>query len=648
MRQGRSLSELMHALVVGAVAAIAAGPAGALELVETPTLETTHKGIDLPPVAERAPSEPLVADFAASGQQPGRHGGSLQTIIGRAKDIRLINVWGYARLVGYDGKLELVPDILKKVDVEDGRVFTLHLRQGHKWSDGHPFTAEDFRFWWQDVANNAELNPNGPEQFMRVDDELPDFEVIDETTVRFTWKDVNPVFLPTLAKARPPFIYRPAHYLKQFHIDYADKDTLEKLAEEAKVRNWAALLNSKDNMYDANNPDEPSLQPWVPTASATDRRFVMVRNPYYHRVDPAGRQLPYIDQVIMSVANGRLIPAKTQAGESMLQTRNISFSDITVLKTGEKNADYTTRLWPIAKGAQVALYPNLTVKDPVWRALNRDARFRHALSLGIDRRMINRVLFFGFATEANNTVLPLSPLFKEDYQTKWARYDVAEANRLLDEIGLTERRGDGIRLMPDGRPLEIIVETAGESQEEIDALELIAETWAEIGVKLFPKPSQREVIRNRALAGQLVMGVWSGYDNGVPTADMPPSEFAPTAVESFNWPAWGAYHESQGKEGEAIDYEPARQLIEEYVFWRHATTTEARTKHWQRILEIHADETFSIGIVAMARQPVVVANKVRNVPEDGIFGWDPGAQYGLHRMDAFWIDDGQQKTAAKE
>ncbi len=628
--------------------AATAAPVSAFELVETPTLERSHPGIALPPVAERLPDEPLVADFAATGQKPGRLGGDLQTIVGKSKDIRLINVWGYARLVGYDGNFALRPDILKSVEVDRGRIFTLHLRKGHKWSDGHPFTSEDFRFWWQDIANHQKLNPNGPEQFMRVDDELPEFEVIDETTIRYTWKDPNPVFLPTLAKARPPFIYRPAHYLKQFHADYVDKAKLDELVADTKARSWASLFNGRDNMYKANNPDLPSLQPWVSTKAETKRRFVMVRNPYYHRVDPTGRQLPYIDRVIMSVASGRLIPAKAQAGESMLQARNLAFSDITVLKTGEKEAGYSSRLWPIAKGAQLALYPNLTVKDPVWRKLNRDKRFRHALSLGIDRRMINRVLFFGFAVESNNTVLPMSPLFEEEFRTKWARYDVDEANRLLDEIGLTKRRGDRIRLLPDGRPLEIIVETAGESQEQIDALELVGETWAEIGVKLFAKPSQRDVIRNRALAGQLVMAIWNGYDNGVPTPEMPPKELAPTAVEAFSWPAWGAYHESLGKEGEAVDYAPARELIEQYVYWRHSSTIQDRTKIWKRMLSIHAEETFTIGIVAQARQPVVVSNKLRNVPEEGIYGWDPGAQYGIHRMDAFWLDGGPPTTAGKE
>ena len=98
-------------------------------------------------------------------------------------------------------------------------------------------------------------------------------------------------------------------------------------------------------MYNAKNVDMPSLQPWVRTRDDSDLRFVLERNPYYHRVDSAEHQLPYLDEVIMTVADGKLIPAKAQAGESNLQARNLSFSDITVLKKGEKQNGYVTALW---------------------------------------------------------------------------------------------------------------------------------------------------------------------------------------------------------------------------------------------------------------------------------------------------------------
>jgi peptide/nickel transport system substrate-binding protein len=251
-----------------------------------------------------------------------------------------------------------------------------------------------------------------------------------------------------------------------------------------------------DNLYEGDNPDLPSLQPWVNTTKPPADRFVAVRNAYFHRVDERGRQLPYIDRFVLAIADSKLIPAKAGSGDADLQARDLNFNNYTFLKQGEKTNGYRTLLWRAARGSHIALFPNLNVNDPVWRTLLRDVRFRHALSLGIDRSLVNQVLYFGLAVEANNTVLEASPLYRSDYRTRWARYDRKAANRLLDEIGL-KRGGDGVRRLPDGRQLELIVRRPGESTEQTDVLELIRETWREIGIKLFSKPSQREAFRNR-------------------------------------------------------------------------------------------------------------------------------------------------------
>ncbi|MEJ8572416.1 ABC transporter substrate-binding protein [Microbaculum marinum] len=618
--------------------ALAFNPAAALEYKETESLGRTHDAAALPPVAERLPREPLVVDLQAQGREIGKHGGDLETLIGRAKDARLINVWGYARLVGYDGKLNLVPDILESVEVEDDRVFTLHLREGHKWSDGEPFTSEDIRYWWDDIVNEPSLTPSGPDPFMLVDGKPPTFEVIDETTVRFSWDGPNPLFLPTLAAARDPFIYRPAHYLRQFHTRYGDEAKIQELVDKYRASSWAAVHNGMDEMYDATNPDLPTLQPWVLESDGDGQRFVMVRNPYYHRVDTAGQQLPYIDRIVMSVADGRLVATKTQAGESDLQARGLSLSDATVLKRGEADQHYKTLLWPLSYASQVALYPNLTVKDPEWRKLLRDARFRHALSLAINRDHINRAIYLGLGKPGNNTVLPESPLFEEKFRIEHATLDIEGANKRLDDLGLAKRNAEGIRLMPSGRPLEIIVETAGESQEQLDVLELIAGDWKKIGIALYAKPSQRDVIFNRALSGDLVMGVWSGWDNGIATADMAPDELAPVHGDSsLLWPAWGDYWESKAASGEPVDYPPAQELLDLYKRWLSSGSDAERREIWKKMLEIHARETLIIGIVNGVRQPVVVSDHVRNVPVDAFYGWDPGAQFGIWRMDEFFM-----------
>ncbi len=622
------LNAIRAALILSA--ALFAAPSSALELIETPGIDPT-----LPPVAERVPSEPLIVDMEANGRKTGVPGGTIETLIGRAKDVRLINVWGYARLVGYNEKLELVPDILESFEVEDGRIFTLHTRKGHKWSDGHPFGAEDIRYYFEDIVSNEDLTPSGLPPFLLVNGQGPKFEVLDETTVRFTWADPNPLFLPELAKSRPPFIYRPAHYLKQFHDKYGDPDFIAKEAEKVKARSWAPLHNKKDDMYNAKNVDIPSLQPWVRTRDDSDLRFVLERNPYYHRVDSAGHQLPYVDEVVMTVADGKLIPAKAQAGESNLQARNLSFADITVLKKGEKQNGYVTALWSNTKGSEISILPNLTVKDPVWRELMRDARFRHALSLSIDRNLMNRVLFFGLGTPGNDTVLAASPLYKAEYTTKWAEFDPDQANALLDEIGLTKRNSEGTRLLPDGRPAEIIVETSGEEQVQDDALELIAEMWKGIGIKLFAKPSQRDNMRERAVSGELMMSVWWGFENGIPTSEMPPEDYAPVHGDRMEWYAWGDHYETGGEVGEKPDWAPAERLMELYKSWLVSKTAEERTAIWDEILQIHADETLHIGLVSGVRQPVVVKG-LENVPMEGIYGWDPGAHFGIHRMDEFF------------
>ena len=621
------------------VAAFASAEAAGNPYIETPALAEEIAAGRLPPVAQRLPARPLVVPLAGNGLAPGEHGGELRLLMGRSKDVRLMVVYGYARLVGYDRGYRLVPDLLEGVDVEEGRIFTLRLRPGHRWSDGHPFTSEDFRYYWEDVATHEALAPFGPPRAYLVEGEPPRFEVLDEHSVRYTWPRPNPFFLPALAGARPEPLYAPAHYLEAFHARYTGEDALRKLAREEGKRNWAAVHTSRFRPYKNTNPDLPTLQPWVNTTAPPSQRYVFARNPWFHRVDTNGRQLPYIDRVVMNISDGKLVPAKTGAGESDLQARHLSFNDYTFLKQSEKRNAKQVRLWETTRGAHVALYPNLNVEDSGWRALLRDVRFRRALSLATDRHEINQVIYFGLATEGNDTVHAKCPLYDEGYRTRWARFDLDAANALLDEIGLVERNDEGIRLMPDGRPLEIIVETAGEDTEQTDVLELVGWTWKEAGIKLFSKPLQREVFRNRIFSGQTVVSVWSGIENGLPVPDMSPRGLAPTSQDQYQWPRWGQHYESAGASGEAPALAPARELVALNRGWLSAPDTAARRTIWKRMLEIRADNVFSIGIVSGVPQPVVVDARLRNVPEQGIYNWDPGAHFGIYRPDTFWFED---------
>jgi peptide/nickel transport system substrate-binding protein len=604
---------------------------GQPSFVEPPSLAAEVKAGKLPPLAKRLPHEPLVTQVATQG----RHGGTLNSLAGRARDTRLFTIYGYARLVGYDQKFNLVADLLQSFDVKEGRIFTLKLRAGHRWSDGHPFTAEDFRYYWEDVANNKELSPAGPPRELMVGEELPKFEVLSPTEVRYSWSKPNPEFLPRLAGASPLYIFRPAHYMKAFHKKYSEK-VRKADADGSATRKWSATHNRMDNLYDSDNPDLPTLNPWMNTTRPPADRFVAVRNPYFHRVDAKGNQLPYIDRFVLAIADSKLIPAKTGAGEADLQARDLNFSNFTFLKQNEKTNGYRTLLWKPGKGAHFALFPNLNANDDVWRAVLRDVRFRRALSLAIDRSLVNQSLYFGLAVESGNTVLEASPLYKPEFRKAWSRYDKKTAAKLLDDMGL-KRGPDGIRLLPDGRPLEIIVETAGESTEQTDVLELIRETWREAGIKLFSKPSQREAFRTRIFSGETLMSVWSGLDNGLPTPETSPEELAPTNQVHLQWPKFGQYWETSGKSGVAPDIPEVKELVDLYRGWRAAATSEERARIWQRMLAIHAEQQFTIGVVTAVPQPVVARETLVNVPKDGYYNWDPGAFFGIYRPETFFF-----------
>ncbi len=606
----------------------------AAESIETPMYKDDVAAGKLPPVSERVPRAPLVVALEGGAGVPGRHGGTLNMLIGRSRDVRMLVVYGYARLVGYDRNLALAPDIVESYDVKEDRSFTFRLRKGHRWSDGEPFTTEDFRYYWEDVANNRELSPTGPPRDLLVDGEPPKFEILDAQTVRFTWSKPNPDFLPNLAGASSLFIYRPAHYLRKFHKKYSKK-VAEAEANGTAKRKWSQIHNRLDNMYQFDNPDLPTLQPWMNTTRPPADRFVALRNPYFHRVDVNGRQLPYVDQVIMAVADSKLIPAKTGAGEADLQARELQFNNYTFLKQHEKRNSYRTLLWRTGSGSQFALYPNLNVNDPVWRQVLRDVRFRRALSLAIDRSLVNQVIYFGLGAESNNTVLAESPLFREKYRRRWASYDRKAANTLLDSIGLLRGR-DGVRRLPDGRPLEIIVETAGEGTEQTDVLELIRETWREVGIQLFTKPSQRENFRKRVFSGETVMAAWSGLDNGVPTPEMSPEMLAPTNQQQLQWPKFGQFFETSGKAGDALDMPEVKALAALLQDWYGATDRAERERIWHRMLEIHAEQQFVIGVVSGVPQPVIARTTLMNVPERGLYNWNPGAFFGIYRPDTFW------------
>ena len=210
--------------------------------------------------------------------------------------------------------------------------------------------------------------------------------------------------------------------MKQFHEKYQDEAKLDELVEENRREELEELCTMRmARQYRPENPDLPTLDPWRNTTKPPAEQFIFERNPYFHRVDENGLQLPYVDQFALNVSSSSIIPAKAGAGETDLQFTGIDFADFTFLRDAESRFPVKVSLWKRTQGSRVALLPNLNFADPVWRPLLQDVRVRRALSLAIDRREINMAVFYGLAKESADTVLPESRLFRPEYRDRLDR-----------------------------------------------------------------------------------------------------------------------------------------------------------------------------------------------------------------------------------
>ncbi len=295
-------------------------------------------------------------------------------------------------------------------------------------------------------------------------------------------------------------------------------------------------------------------------------------------------------------------------------------------------------LWKRIQGSRVVFFPNLNCKDDVWRNLWRDVRVRRALSLAINRREINKAAFFGLARESANTILPESPLFKPEYRDAWSAFDPVKANQLLDEAGLTGRGPEGERLLPDGRSARIIIETAGENTVESDVLELVRDHWSEVGIKIFVRVSQRELLRRRVKGGDTIMTVAQGLDNGVPTADMSPKELAPTTDDQMHWPLWGfitcpaavmARHPTCRRRSPFPNFLPAGAALQ---------ASRSESASGTKCCISTQIRCFTIGTVNSTLQPVAHSSLLKKRAQRRALRFDPLSYLGVYMPDTFWYD----------
>lgn len=264
----------------------------------------------------------------------------------------------------------------------------------------------------------------------------------------------NPLMLERLASDYEG-IAQPAHYLTAFHPELGDSQFL---AAEMQRQGAASLRQLYTRIRHISNPDHPRLWPWILLERPTQTPVKAVRNPYYWAVDSSGRQLPYLDQVVIDIRAPRMIPLAAAHGQLTFQEQFLDLRDYSYLRAMEAKGLCRIYNWRSSFGSRWSIYPNLnrvvTADDEAsaWKArLLNDRRFRQAVSVAMDRREMIRINNLGFGEPAQLAPPADSPYNVPVLHSAYVDYDPEQANQLLDNLGLTMRDAEGYRTFPDGR-----------------------------------------------------------------------------------------------------------------------------------------------------------------------------------------------------
>lgn len=601
---------------------------------EAPQLAEMVDAGDLPPVAERLPANPLMVDPI---EEVGVYGGSWLVYGDNQSRIENVFMWNDLGFMSWNrAQNASEPALAEEWEVlEDGTEFVIHLREGLKWSDGEPFTADDVMFWYEDIILNDELTPVKPGWMITANGHLGTIEKVDDTTVRFLFDEPHGMFVTLLTKEL--ITYAPQHYMEQFHVDYAEEDALQQRIEDEGVGGWVDLFMLKWNMGDdgtmgMNNPELPTMNPWMPTVEPPNDRFIFERNPYFWAVDTAGNQLPYIDQVDFRVVDPEVLNLNITAGEPNFQaSRAQTFQNMSLYMQYAEENEYEVLQWGDLQISEAAIWINQNAPEPVDRELYQDVRFRHALSLAINRERINETLYLGMGQPTAATLAANSPYYKEEYARAYTEYDPDQANELLDEMGLDERDSEDFRLKPDGNRLAPVIEVPNERLGMIDNLTMIKEDYREIGVDLNVRPIDQSLWGTRMRSGQMQFVGWPMAKAETET------DLVPISTNTDWGPLWGLWYNTGGEEGE----EPPQEMKDLQAVWTDILLTvdeEEKAELYDTILAAQAENIWAIGVVGPVPKPIVKKTWFRNVLEECIWSFHHGHFIGCTEPYQFFIE----------
>ena len=612
----------------------------ASEYNEAPLLVEMVAAGTLPRVEERLPVEPIVVEPYQG--VVGQYGGTMNSW-----NTSVPNEWHnnqqlfYVRLVKLepetadDGSFQYSGDLADRWEVSaDNRVYTFHIREGLKWSDGTPYTTADVQFFWDSVLNNdtARAVFSGP---MTV---LPgELEVIDALTFRVSFEEPRGTFLFDQARggrADPRWMEFPVHYLQQYHADHVSEADLTAAMREGGFDTWDQMFDTVASWW--LNEELPQLKPWVLQISGAATGVALyTRNPFYWKVDTANNQLPYIDHVQKAKMDPETAAIQTMAGDIDYHWMQFRAAQFPTLKQGERTAPYAVGPEYNFKATEMAVFINQTTSDPVLREIFQNVRFREAVSLAINRDEICDLVFHGACETGGFWVGEYVSFHDPSWRDHKAQYAPDEASRLLDEMGLQWNADRTVRMRPDGKPLEVIFDYPTYRAGFADGYQLIGEYLGDVGIRMTLRASEGS--RWDQIAGSND----SQFSTGSNALNIGNSWYL-VPFGGYNWgKQWEIWYKSGGAEG----WEPPADLRQVWELKDQADSTdsiERRIELLHEATDLFVKQMRIIGILGHDARPSVIHDRLKNVSVE----WSTNAMplevvpypVAFRAPEQFWID----------
>jgi peptide/nickel transport system substrate-binding protein len=294
--------------------------------------------------------------------------------------------------------------------------------------------------------------------------------------------------------------------------------------------------------------------------------------------------------------------------------QSLALPSAPILLDNAEKGDYTVDLSP--EIAAPTLSFNMTSADPEKRKVFGDLRFRQAMSVAINRDEINEVAFFGLGTAKQYIAFSPPPEFVDD---KWLNYyiqfDAGMAKKLLDEVGVVDKDGDGNRELPNGKQLVINIQFATQGVAT-EVVELIAQHWSNVGIKTTSKEVTPDEFRSAQSANQLDITIWR---KGQPLAIilgntelfLPPFE---NYFGSRNGMLWAEYIDSDGANGVKPPAYVDALIADIAAFQATVAGTPESDVIGARLVQNMTENLIFIGTV-LAPAPIYHRNALKNFPK---------------------------------